>query len=105
MADLQQVELIRKGAAEWNKWRTLNLSEADLRRANLSGANLRQAVVGWTALGALDISVAKGLHTVKHGGPYEMPRSHPAPGIERMALSPERRAAIGSTGIQTGRNW
>ena len=49
MADPQQVELIRKGAAEWNKWRTENdsiqidLSGADLTGADLIGANLLKA--------------------------------------------------------------
>jgi uncharacterized protein YjbI with pentapeptide repeats len=53
MADPQQVELIRGGAAEWNKWRAdndsvrpdlseANLRDANLHKANLGGANLRE---------------------------------------------------------------
>ena len=51
-----------------------NLSEADLRgatlrEANLIGANLRGAQFGWTVLGHVDLSVAKGLDAVMHAGP------------------------------------
>jgi uncharacterized protein YjbI with pentapeptide repeats len=51
MADPQHVSLIRKGAAEWNKWRTDNDSvQPDLREADLSGAHLIEADLSRAAL-------------------------------------------------------
>jgi uncharacterized protein YjbI with pentapeptide repeats len=54
MANIDHVEMLKKGAAAWNKWRIENprvvprlqdsdLVEADLRRANLRKADLRKA--------------------------------------------------------------
>jgi uncharacterized protein YjbI with pentapeptide repeats len=49
MADPNHIAELRKGVAAWNAWRAKNpdiwpdLSEADLRNANLSRANLRDA--------------------------------------------------------------
>jgi hypothetical protein len=46
MADQEQLELLKKGAAGWNEWRTqhpdisLDRNEVNLMGANLSGANL-----------------------------------------------------------------
>jgi hypothetical protein len=98
MADSNQVELIREGAAEWNRWRTdndtiwpdlrgahlsganlwgANLSEADLRRAklgraNLREANLRQANLIMADLGGANLSQANlggaGLYKADLGG-------------------------------------
>jgi hypothetical protein len=48
MADRQQLQLIRQGAAEWGQWRFENhgivpdLSYADLSGADLSGADLKK---------------------------------------------------------------
>ena len=54
--------------------RGVNLSGALLRgayliEADLIGANLSVADAGWTVFGNVDLSVAKGLDTVRHGGP------------------------------------
>ncbi len=51
-----------------------NLSKANLRLANLNGAKLTEtdfseATLGWTVLGDVDLSTAKGLETVRHQGP------------------------------------
>lgn len=59
MADEAQVSILKKGVADWNKWRKTNpeirpdLSEANLRRADLGGADLRG-----TNLGRSDLSGA-----------------------------------------------
>jgi len=58
----------------WANLGVVRLRRADLREANLRGANLRnadlsEAEIGWTVFGDVDLSVAKGLDTVKHGGP------------------------------------
>jgi TIR domain/Pentapeptide repeats (8 copies) len=45
------------------------LSGADLRQANINGADLTEAVVSWTIFGDIDLSVAKGLESVRHLGP------------------------------------
>jgi uncharacterized protein YjbI with pentapeptide repeats len=42
---------------------------ADLRGADLFGANLREAIVGGTIFGALDLRKVKGLETLRHAGP------------------------------------
>src|SRR5947209_3820941 len=49
--------------------RGANLSNADLSDATLIDADLSAATVGWTVLGNVDLSVVKGLETVKHQGP------------------------------------
>ena len=46
-----------------------DLSVADLSGANLSGADLGLARIAWTIFGDVDLSVAKGLDTVRHFGP------------------------------------
>ncbi len=57
-ADLSRADLSRA-----------TLHEADLSGANLDEANLSEAVVGWTRFTDVDLSVVKGLETVKHIGP------------------------------------
>jgi uncharacterized protein YjbI with pentapeptide repeats len=47
----------------------VDLREANLSRVDLSGADFREADVGYTAFVDLDLSVVKGLDTVKHRGP------------------------------------
>jgi hypothetical protein len=89
MANAEHLELLKKGAENWNAWRKnskevpdlsvadlselslvrANLTWANLRGADLSGATLTGACVGWTILGNIDLSIAKGLHTVRHDGP------------------------------------
>jgi uncharacterized protein YjbI with pentapeptide repeats len=59
--------------------RGANLSQADFSRAHLtmadfteaalSGANFHEAIIGWTILGAVDVTAARGLETVQHQGP------------------------------------
>ncbi len=46
-----------------------DLRRADLRSANLSGADFNGARFGGTVFADVDLSVAKGLETVKHDGP------------------------------------
>jgi uncharacterized protein YjbI with pentapeptide repeats len=46
-----------------------NLMEANLSKADLRRVNFRDASVGWSYFGDLDLSLAKGLHTIKHFGP------------------------------------
>ncbi len=46
-----------------------DLSRTDLRWTNLSGVDLSGAELSGTILGDVDLSVAKGLETVKHYGP------------------------------------
>ncbi len=46
-----------------------SLSDADLRRANLSETDFGEATFGGTVFAHVDLSVAKGLETVEHGGP------------------------------------
>ena len=56
MGNDQQVALIRKGAAEWNKWRTENdIIEPDFRQANLGGANLGEANLSGANLSRADL--------------------------------------------------
>lgn len=72
-ADLRGIELY--GA----RLTGANLAGADLREAKLTGANLVEAnlreanfssaVVGGTIFGNLDLSTARGLETIVHGGP------------------------------------
>jgi uncharacterized protein YjbI with pentapeptide repeats len=59
MANNEQLELLKRGATEWNKWRkehpgvAPDLSSANLREARLRGSNLRGAnMVGVTLYGA-----------------------------------------------------
>ena len=63
MADLEQVERLRRSVAEWNQWRRrhpaaeIDLREADLCGADLRGADLRKAdlrdaTMHWVNLGA-----------------------------------------------------
>jgi uncharacterized protein YjbI with pentapeptide repeats len=49
--------------------READLSGADLRRADLSGADFTEARVQYTMFADLDLSLVKGLETVKHWGP------------------------------------
>jgi hypothetical protein len=54
--------------------RRANLSLADLRRANLGGADLRgadlsNAIAAGTVFADIDLSIAKGLETIRHSAP------------------------------------
>ncbi len=46
-----------------------NLRDANFHGANLHGTNFHGTHIGSTAFGDVDLSVAKGLETVQHGGP------------------------------------
>jgi uncharacterized protein YjbI with pentapeptide repeats len=46
-----------------------NLIEANLSKADLKRVNLRDALVARSYFGDLDLSLAKGLHTIRHFGP------------------------------------
>jgi uncharacterized protein YjbI with pentapeptide repeats len=77
-SDLRRANLFRADL-RWAYLIESNLSEADLSEANLSEANLsktdvrratfRDAVVAWSNFGDIDLSKAKGLHSIKHFGP------------------------------------
>lgn len=54
---------------KWNAWRKGCNQVPDLSGAYLREADLTRASVGWTVRGNVDLSVAKGLDTVKHEGP------------------------------------
>ena len=62
-ADLSQAHLLRAHL------RDAHLFWTDLTRADLTEADLALASVGWTVFGDVDLSVAKGLDTVRHRGP------------------------------------
>jgi uncharacterized protein YjbI with pentapeptide repeats len=49
--------------------RDADLRGANLRDADLTGANFNNATLGWTALGRLNLAVARSLEQVKHLGP------------------------------------
>ena len=76
-ADLSEADLRRavlSGARLRGRTSRADLSGADLRWADLSGADLSEAdlseaTVGWTVFGAVDLSGAKGLESVRHIGP------------------------------------
>jgi hypothetical protein len=61
MADPQQVEIIRAGAEKWNRWRTdnddvkVNLSGADLSKADLIDVDLRRADLRRADLSGADL--------------------------------------------------
>ena len=77
-ADLRRANLFRADL-RWAHLIESNLSEADLSEANLSEANLsktdvrqaifRDAVMAWSNLCDLDLSKARGLHSIRHFGP------------------------------------
>ena len=46
-----------------------NLRDANFHGANLHGTNFHGTHIGSTVFGDVDLSVAKGLETVRHGGP------------------------------------
>ena len=68
-ADLRGVTLYRA-----------NLTRAILDGATLSGTDLHEATIGWTMLGNVDLSTARGLETVQHEGPSTI-------GIDTLYLS------------------
>lgn len=49
--------------------REANLSEANISGTDLRGADLSDSEMAWTLMVSNDLSGAKGLDTVKHGGP------------------------------------
>jgi hypothetical protein len=104
MANPKHLAMLKQDVESWNSWRVKHsdrpdLSNADLRganlsranligadlrganlsRADLSGANLREAnlhganlsgmIAAWTLFADIDFSVTKGLETIKHAGP------------------------------------
>lgn len=53
----------------WANLRGVDLSGADLSGTNLDLANLSEAIMAYTVLGDVDLSVTKGLETTYHLGP------------------------------------
>jgi uncharacterized protein YjbI with pentapeptide repeats len=58
MGNEDQIRILRQGAKAWNKWREENPEHKDLRKANLSGANLRGADLSWKDLHEANLSGA-----------------------------------------------
>jgi hypothetical protein len=79
MANEEHLKRLKKGIAAWNRWlkeseenpdlRRADLSGADLGFANLSGADLQNAIAAYTTFANCDLGEAKGLDLVKHEGP------------------------------------
>ncbi|UCE53560.1 MAG: toll/interleukin-1 receptor domain-containing protein, partial [Desulfobacterales bacterium] len=67
-ADLRWAYLIEADLSEADLSES-NLIEANLRKTDLEQVNFRDASVAWSYFGDIDLSKAKGLHTVKHFGP------------------------------------
>jgi hypothetical protein len=63
MADEDQLRILKRGVAAWNAWRAemvyrIDLSDADLSHAHLSGANLREADLSRAILSDADLREA-----------------------------------------------
>ena len=87
MANEEHLARLKQGVAAWNQWRDENrgiqpdLGKADLSGAYLSGVHLggdswgaplggfREADIGWTTFGDVDLSAVHGLETVHHRWP------------------------------------
>jgi len=75
MANQEQLDILMQGVEDWNRWRKEypdilpDLRGANLSEANLRGANLGMVRIGWTIFGANDLSTVEGLDTVTHLGP------------------------------------
>ena len=67
-ADFRWAYLIEADLSEAD-FSEANLIEANLSKADLKRVNFRKATVGRSYFGDLDLSMAKGLHTVRHFGP------------------------------------
>ena len=67
-ANLSTATLVGADLSDANL-RNTDLSKADLRGVYLNGADLSEAEMGNTIFGDVDLSVVKGLETVKHSGP------------------------------------
>src|SRR5260370_28244088 len=67
-ANLSTATLVGADLSDSNL-RNTDLSKADLRGVYLNGADLSEAEMGNTIFGDVDLSVVKGLETVKHSGP------------------------------------
>src|SRR5436309_1887863 len=76
MANQEHLNILRQGVEVWNRWR----QEHQDIRPDLSDADLNSALVGYTTVGNVDLSVVKGLDTVEH-------RSHSTIGIDTIYLS------------------
>ena len=64
MANQEQLDILKQGVQEWNKWRVKNsdvqidLSRSDLRGVNVSYAELRDANLSYAHLGSANLSRA-----------------------------------------------
>jgi uncharacterized protein YjbI with pentapeptide repeats len=64
MANQQHLDILKRGVAEWNRWRVANpdvvpdLCEANLQRADLTGANLQRADLTGANLQRADLTGA-----------------------------------------------
>jgi hypothetical protein len=59
MGNEDQIEILRQGAVAWNKWMAENPDEhIDLSEADLRGANLSKANLSWADLSGADLSRA-----------------------------------------------
>ena len=76
MADKGQVDRLKAGVEEWNRWRKVDGAriQIDLRRADLGDANLIAAILNGadlphTSFGSTDLSGVEGLESIHHLGP------------------------------------
>ncbi|MDM8550488.1 pentapeptide repeat-containing protein [Desulfobacterales bacterium HSG2] len=72
-ADLSQANLSQANCRGTNfndtKLLKVKISHTDLSHADFSNADLSNAVVEWSTFGNVDLSMLKGLDTVRHSGP------------------------------------
>ncbi len=73
MANDEQLKILKRGARAWNKWRNKNpnadveLSRADISKANLSGADLSKAYISEANFEEADLSRANLMKAVLSG--------------------------------------
>jgi len=75
-----------------------NLLYTDFTSTNLAGANFSNAIIGWTIFGDTNLSLVKGLETVRHRGPSTI-------GLDTIYLSKGNISEIFLRGIGVAENF
>ncbi len=100
-ADLARADLIEACLSN-GSLKGANLVGADLSRACLTGVDVREAIVGWTVFGHLDLTQPIGVEQMQHVGPSTV-------GMDTAVLSQGRLPPefLRGCGISEGilRNW